>query len=76
MSARKLLKTYRSGLFYFKRDKTVMVLATKHIKNKAYKVGDMVEIVLSGSVESAEIIELSGKSLLINILFRGKKYNF
>lgn len=63
MSTRKLLKTCCSGLFYFKRDKRVMVLGTKHIKNKMYKVGDIVEMVLSRNVENADVIELSGKSL-------------
>lgn len=61
MSIRQLLKTFRSGLFYFPRDKTLMVLPTKYIVNEIFEVGMEVQVSLGKKKESGEIILLGGK---------------
>ena len=61
MSARQLLKTFRSGLFYFSSDKTLMVLPTKYISDEMYQVGMVVRLRINNKEEQAEIINLSGK---------------
>ena len=63
MSARSLLKVYRSGVFYFPSDQTVMILATKFIEAETYVVGNIVKVKPSAKSASqeAEIIALSGE---------------
>ena len=43
MSARQLLKTYHSGLFYFPSDKTLMIIPTKLIQEEMYQAGMVVK---------------------------------
>ena len=63
MTKRTLAKSYRSGVFYFFSDKSVMILPTKFIVNEKYIVGSKVRIKPSAKkeAEDAEVIALGGK---------------